>query len=106
MTAQKIGVAVLVAAVTAATWAGPQAVTPRFPTSDLVIAEEIVTPPAATDTDAAPFLQAAIDRTAQRGGGTVFAAAGTYRIASRIIVREGVTLRGDFSAQAPGPEHS
>ena len=102
MTAQKIGVAVLVAAVTAATWAGPQAVTPRFPTSDLVIAEEIVTPPAATDTDAAPFLQAAIDRTAQRGGGTVFAAAGTYRIASRIIVREGVTLRGDFSAQAPG----
>ena len=102
MTAQKIGVAVLVAAVTAATWAGPQAVTPRFPTSDLVIAEEIVTPPAATDTDAAPLLQAAIDRTAQRGGGTVFAAAGTYRIASRIIVREGVTLRGDFSAQAPG----
>ncbi len=102
MTAQKIGVAVLVAAVTAATWAGPQAVTPRFPTSDLVIAEEIVTPPAATDTDAAPFLQAAIDRTAQRGGGTVFAAAGTYRIASRIIVREGVTLRGDFFAQAPG----
>lgn len=102
MTAQKIGVAVLVAAVTAATWAGPQAVTHRFPTSDLVIAEEIVTPPAATDTDAAPFLQAAIDRTAQRGGGTVFAAAGTYRIASRIIVREGVTLRGDFFAQAPG----
>ena len=102
MTAQKIGVAVLVAAVTAATWAGPQAVTPRFPASDLVIAEEIVTPPAATDTDAAPLLQAAIDRTAQRGGGTVFAAAGTYRIASRIIVREGVTLRGDFSAQAPG----
>ena len=102
MIAQKIGVAVLVAAVTAATWAGPQAVTPRFPTSDLVIAEEIVTPPAATDTDAAPLLQAAIDRTAQRGGGTVFAAAGTYRIASRIIVREGVTLRGDFSAQAPG----
>ena len=102
MTAQKIGVAVLVAAVTAATWAGPQAVTPRFPKSDLVIAEEIVTPPAATDTDAAPLLQAAIDRTAQRGGGTVFAAAGTYRIASRIIVREGVTLRGDFSAQAPG----
>ena len=102
MTAQKIGVAVLVAAVTAATWAGPQAVTPRFPKSDLVIAEEIVTPPAAADTDAAPLLQAAIDRTAQRGGGTVFAAAGTYRIASRIIVREGVTLRGDFSAQAPG----
>ena len=102
MIAQKIGVAVLVAAVTAATWAGPQAVTPRFPTSDLVIAEEIVTPPAAADTDAAPLLQAAIDRTAQRGGGTVFAAAGTYRIASRIIVREGVTLRGDFSAQAPG----
>ena len=102
MTAQKIGVAVLVAAVTAATWAGPQAVTPRFPKSDLVIAEEIVTPPAATDTDAAPLLQVAIDRTAQRGGGTVFAAAGTYRIASRIIVREGVTLRGDFSAQAPG----
>jgi len=91
-----------VAVAVATVWAGPQVVTTCFSTPDLVIAEETLTPPAAADTDAAPLIQAAIDRVARRGGGTVFAAAGTYRIASRVIVREGVTLRGDFSAPSPG----
>ncbi|HPO36919.1 MAG TPA: glycosyl hydrolase family 28-related protein, partial [Kiritimatiellia bacterium] len=94
--------ALTVMAAATAAWAGPQVVTPLFPAPDLVVAEETLAPPAATDTDAAPLLQAAINRVAQRGGGTVYAAAGTYRIASRVIVREGVTLRGDSAAQTPG----
>ncbi|MDX9793397.1 MAG: glycosyl hydrolase family 28-related protein, partial [Kiritimatiellia bacterium] len=92
----------VMAAAAATAWALPQVVTPRFPAPDLVIAEETLVPPSAAGTDAAPLLQAAIDRVAQRGGGTVFAAAGTYRIASHVIVREGVTLRGDSAAQTPG----
>ena len=98
---KRTAMTVMVAAAATA-WAGPQVATLHFPASDLVIAEETLAPPAAADTDAAPLLQAAIDRVAQRGGGTVFAAAGTYRIASRVIVREGVTLRGDSAAQTPG----
>ncbi|MDD4175282.1 MAG: glycosyl hydrolase family 28-related protein, partial [Kiritimatiellae bacterium] len=98
---KRTAMTVMVAAAATA-WAGPQVATLHFPASDLVIAEETLAPPAAADTDAAPLLQAAIDRVAQRGGGTVFAAAGTYRIASHVIVREGVTLRGDSAVQTPG----
>ena len=69
---KRTAMTVMVAAAATA-WAGPQVATLRFPASDRVIAEETLAPPAVADTDAAPLLQAAIDRVAQRGGGTVFA---------------------------------
>jgi len=83
-------------------WANPQVVKTVFPTRDVVIAEEVLTPSAAGDANAAPTVQAAIDRVAKAGGGTVFLPAGAYTIISRVIVREGVTLRGDYTARAPG----
>ena len=83
----------LIAAVAAQ--AAPQTVTTRFPTRDVVVAEEVLAPPAAVETDAAPLIQAAVDRVAKAGGGTVFLPVGAYTIASRVVVREGVTLRGD-----------
>lgn len=83
--------------------AKPQVVKTVFPTRDVVVAEEVLTPPAALATDAAPLIQAALDRASSAGRGTVFLPAGSYTIASRIVVREGVTLRGDLSfADVPG----
>jgi len=78
-------------------WAKPQAVKTRFPTRDVVIACEVFAPPDKLETDAAPALQAVIDRMSKAGGGTVFLPVGAYTIASRVVVREGVTLRGDYS---------
>ena len=79
----------------ASAWAKPQVVKTRFPTPDAVIVEEVLAPPASAEADAAPLIQAAVDRVSKAGGGTVFLPAGTYSIATRILVREGVTLRGD-----------
>jgi hypothetical protein len=78
--------------------ASPQVVKTQFPTRDVVIAEEMLAPPASVETDAAPLIQAAVDRVSKAGGGTVFLPAGAYTIASRIVVREGVTVRGDYSS--------
>jgi len=86
---------VLIAVVTAQ--AAPQAVKTLFPTRDVMVAEEVLAPPASVETDAAPLIQAAVDRVAKAGGGTVFLPVGAYTIASRVVVREGVTLRGDRS---------
>ena len=78
-----------------------QVVKTKFPTWDVVIAEEVLTPPAVLGTalDFAVTLQEAIDRVAKKGGGTVFLTAGEYAIHSRVTVREGVTVRGDHSAK-------
>ncbi len=75
----------------------PQVVKTRFATADVLIACEVFVPPEKLEADAAPALQAVIDRVSKAGGGTVFLPAGTYTVASRVIVREGVTLRGDRS---------
>ena len=79
------------------TWATPQAVKTRHATRDVVIACEVFAPLETKGADAAPALQAAIDRVSKSGGGTVFLPAGDYVVASRVTVREGVTLRGDYS---------
>ena len=83
--------------VTTSAWAAPRVVKTKFPTRDVVIACEVFAPPDKVETDAAPALQAVIDRVSRAGGGTVFLPVGQYTIASRVTVREGVTLRGDRS---------
>lgn len=82
----------------------PQLVETLFPTDDHAIASLVVSPPAETE-DATPVLQAAIDELRGIGGGVVFARAGRYLLASPLIVREGVTLRGDWAPQAAGKKH-
>ena len=79
----------------ASAWAAPQVMKTKHATPDIVIASEIFLAPAKIETDAAPALQAVIDKVSKAGGGTVFLPAGEYTIASRVVVREGVTLRGD-----------
>lgn len=81
-------------------YAAPQVVKTKFPTRDVVIAEEVVPAPPVLGQaiDSAPTLQAAVDRVGQAGGGTVFLTAGEYFINTRVVVREGVTVRGDYSA--------
>ena len=98
MTKSIVCLSVLVAAVSA--YAAPQVVKTKFPARDVVIAEEVLTPPAVLGQamDFAPVLQEAVDRVAKKGGGTVFLAAGEYAVHSRVTVREGVTVRGDYSA--------
>ena len=79
--------------------ASPQVVTLKNKYSrEIVIAEAVFAPLAQTEADAAPALQAVIDRVSKAGGGTVFLPVGQYTIASRVIVRESVTLRGDWDA--------
>ena len=86
----------------AAAWAHPQVVKTVFPTRDVAVAEEVLAPPVEKGADASPLIQAAIDRVSKAGGGTVFLPAGAYTIASRVVVREGVTLRGDYASQSLG----
>ena len=97
MTKSIVCLAVL-AAVSA--YAAPQVMKTRFPTRDVVIVEEVLTSPIVVGRgeNFAPTLQAAVDKVGKAGGGTVFLAAGEYLIGSRVVVREGVTVRGDFSA--------
>ena len=90
-------------AATAALWlapqmllaAAPRAVTTKHPTADVVIATHTV---AASDgkADATGAIQKAIDAAAAEGGGVVFLPVGRYRLDGRLIVKEGVTLRGDW----------
>lgn len=71
--------------------------TTRHATADVVIASLIVTAPRSSETDAAPVVQAAIDRVARAGGGVVYLPVGRYRLDQPIVLREGVTLRGDWA---------
>ncbi|NOY80287.1 MAG: hypothetical protein GXP31_04695 [Kiritimatiellaeota bacterium] len=74
----------------------PQVVKTRFPTSDVVVAVEILSP-TSDGKDASGRLAKAIDRVAAAGGGVVFLEAGHYRLAAAVTVKEGVTLRGDWA---------
>ena len=76
-----------------------EVVSPRFPTPDVVLAETVLNPSAAPDF--APLLQKAVDAVAERGGGTVYLTAGDYGLRTPVLVRRGVTIRGDYSAKAP-----
>ena len=74
----------------------PRVVTLQRPSSDLVIALQIIAP-VAGETDATARLQAAVDRVGAAGGGTVFVAVGTYPLRQPLVLREGVTVRGEWA---------
>ena len=71
------------------------------PTRDLVVAEERFTPPENAETDISDTLQQALDRIGKLGGGTLFLPVGTYTLAKPVTVRQGVTLRGDYTFERP-----
>ncbi len=83
----------------------PRIVKTQFPTDDFVVASVIVTQtpynalPDATSDCTSP-VQAAIDAVAGSGGGIVYLPAGRYRFDGSLVLKEGVTLRGDW--KAPG----
>lgn len=81
--------------------AKPQVIKTIFPTKDVVIAEAVLQPLAEASQDASALIQAAIDNQARAGGGTIFLAQGVYTIATPLVVREGVTLRGDYLEEKP-----
>ena len=83
----------------AAVIAAPQIAPTTFPTKDVPIVDRVFNPPPA-DQDASPALQAIIDELAKAGGGTIFIPAGHVRIATPVILKEGVVLRGDFLPQS------
>lgn len=82
---------------------GPAALKPRvvktiFPTEGAVIASIVVEAPRDGAADATGAIQSAIDTVAQAGGGVVFLPAGRYLLSSKmLLIREGVTLRGDWA---------
>jgi hypothetical protein len=75
----------------------PQRVSTQFPTQDVVIASIVLDPPTDEGSDACPRLQQAIDRAAEAGGAVVFLNSGHYPIRTRLVLREGVVLRGDWA---------
>lgn len=76
-----------------------EAVRTVHPSRDVVIAERVLRPGAGSGDSVR--IQRAIEETARIGGGTVFLAAGTYRIDAPLTLRRGVTLRGDYAAARP-----
>jgi hypothetical protein len=73
----------------------PQVVTTIFPTEDIVIATVVVDTVRDGSLDTTKHIQLAIDKVADAGGGVVFLPAGRYLI-GHLVVKEGVTLRGDW----------
>jgi len=81
----------------------PQVVPTMYACDDYVIASVIATQPpfgakpdGATNCTAA--VQGAIDAVAEAGGGVVYLPAGRYRFEGSLILRDGVSLRGDWKA--------
>lgn len=79
----------------------PSVVETRFPTADLVVASQVLMPDRPEE-DATPRIQSAINTVAEAGGGVVFLQPGWYRLAGRLALKEGVTLRGDYDPSQPG----
>jgi len=75
----------------------PRVIETKFPTDDVVIASLVVEAPKDGVGDATGAIQAAIDEAAAAGGGVVFLPPGRCRLAGRLTLKEGVTLRGDFT---------
>ncbi|MBM3495212.1 MAG: hypothetical protein FJX72_12955 [Armatimonadetes bacterium] len=69
-------------------------------TPDVVVAVQRMASPDPT-VDASVALQAAIDRVADAGGGTIFLPCGRYRLEMPITLKEGVVLRGDRPRAGP-----
>lgn len=85
--------------------AAPRVVATQFPTDDYVVASVVATDApfsARADgrTDCTAAIQSAIDTAAGQGGGVVFLPAGRYRCDGNLVLKEGVTMRGDW--KAPG----
>lgn len=80
----------------------PRIVETQFSTEDVVIASRVLTPPEDPSTDAGTVLQAAIDEAAGAGGAVLFLQAGHYPVRSRLILHEGVILRGDWAPAEDG----
>jgi hypothetical protein len=79
----------------------PRVIDTVFPTDDVVIASLVIEAPKDGVGDATGAIQAAIDEAAAAGGGVVFLPAGKYRLAGRLTLKEGVTLRGDWTPNLP-----
>ena len=75
----------------------PRVIDTLLPTDDVVIASLVIEAPKDGAGDATGAIQAAIDEAAAAGGAVVFLPAGRYRLAGRLTIKEGVTLRGDWS---------
>ena len=73
----------------------PEVIETQFPTEDIVVATP-VDAPSRGEVDATAAIQAAIDEAHEAGGGVLFLPVGRYRLDGRLIVHEGVTLRGDW----------
>ena len=84
----------------AGSWAGPVAVKTVNPAWEVVVADDVMDPP--TGGDAAPAIQARLDALGASGGGTLFLKAGTYRIASPVVLPINTCLKGDYAASALG----
>lgn len=66
------------------------------PTWEVVVADDVMTPPAAA-VDAAPEIQRRLLSLSKSEGGTLFLRSGTYRIASPVRIPANVTIKGDYS---------
>jgi len=78
----------------------PRVVDTKYPTDDVVIASVIVEPPVSEDSDATARIQSAIDSVADAGGGTVFLPEGRYLLDGHLLLRNAVTLRGEWRSPA------
>ena len=87
-------------AVWAGAWAGPVVVKTVNPTWEVVVADDVMDPPAGGD--AAPAIQARLDALGASGGGTLFLKVGTYRMASPIVMPINTCLKGDYAPSTPG----
>jgi len=79
----------------------PRLVATRYASDDYVVASAVVTqapfgakPDGVTDCTSA--VQTAIDAVTRAGGGVVYLPAGRYRFEGRLVLRAGLTLRGDW----------
>jgi hypothetical protein len=81
----------------------PRIVETQYPSDDYVIATVVATETPYNlrgngNADCTTGLQAAIDDVAARGGGVVYLPSGRYRFDGNLVLKEGVTLRGDWLA--------
>lgn len=78
----------------------PYILKPRYDSSDLCVVTVNAAdfaPDATGAADAAPAIQAALDRCAAQGGGTVYLPEGRYALRSYLIIPTAVTLRGEWT---------
>ena len=75
----------------------PRVVYTRYVTNDVVVALTELNAPSSDQVDASTMIQNAIDVVADAGGGVVFLHEGIYRLEVPIVIREAVTLRGDWT---------